>query len=93
MKLLIFSWEISVLWIRTGIGFKADPDPGHKKLNFHIKTIFKLIIGQKKRPTNSDVEPQLFITVPAPVLTFEKLWFRFRFQLLKSYGSGSGSYF
>ncbi len=31
-----------------------------------------------------------FFTVP--VLTFEKLWFRFRFQLLKSFGSGSGSY-
>jgi hypothetical protein len=28
-----------------------------------------------------------FFTVPVP--TFEKLWFRFRFQLLKSYGSGS----
>jgi hypothetical protein len=25
--------------------------------------------------------------------TLEKLWFQFRFQLLKSYGSGSGSYF
>jgi hypothetical protein len=28
-----------------------------------------------------------------PVPTFEKLWFRFRFQLLKSYGFGSGSNF
>ncbi len=36
---------------------------------------------------NIVVEPELFITVP--VLTFEKLWFRFRFQLLKRYGSGS----
>jgi hypothetical protein len=35
------------------------------------------------------VEPQLFFTVP--VLSFEKLWFRF--QLLKSCGSSSGSYF
>ncbi len=41
----------------------------------------------------SVVEPKLFFTVPVP--TFEKLWFRFRFQLLKSYGycSGSSSYF
>ncbi len=39
----------------------------------------------------SVVEPELFFTVPVP--TFEKLWFRFWFQLLKSYGSGSGSYF
>ncbi len=33
------------------------------------------------------------VMVPVPVPTFEKLWFRFRFRLLKSYGSGSGSYF
>jgi hypothetical protein len=31
----------------------------------------------------------LYFTVPVPVPTFEKLWFRF--LLLKSYGSGSGS--
>jgi hypothetical protein len=29
--------------------------------------------------------------VPVPVPTFEKLCFRLRFLLLKSYGSGSGS--
>ncbi len=34
---------------------------------------------------------KLFFRVPVPVPTFEKLWFRF--QLLKGYGSGSGSYF
>ena len=31
------------------------------------------------------------VPVPFPVPTFEKLWFRFRFLLLKSYGSGSGT--
>ncbi|MFN9956803.1 MAG: hypothetical protein ACK55I_27190, partial [bacterium] len=36
-------------------------------------------------------ETVTIFTVPVP--TFEKFWFRFRFQLLKSYGSGSGSYF
>ncbi len=30
-------------------------------------------------------------TVPVPIPTFEKLWFRFRFLLWKSYGSDSGS--
>ncbi len=39
----------------------------------------------------SAVERLLFFTVPNP--TFEKLWFRFRFHLIKSSGSGSGSYF
>ncbi len=32
-----------------------------------------------------------FWKVMVPVPTFEKLWFRFRFLLLKSYGPGSGS--
>ncbi len=31
------------------------------------------------------------VMVPVPVPTFEKLWFRFRFLLVKSYGSGSSS--
>jgi hypothetical protein len=46
-----------------------------------------LVVQRKKKAYRS--------TVPVPVLTFEKFWFRFRFwfQLLKSYGSGSGSYF
>jgi hypothetical protein len=55
--------------------------------------------GRQERAKSSIVE--LFFTVLVPVPTFEKLWFRFwfrlmkklwfRFLLLKSYGSGSGS--
>jgi hypothetical protein len=55
-----------------------------------------LCVQRVLRPDGPLLVPALwnldfFFTFPVP--TFEKLWFRFRFQLLKSYGSGSGSYF
>ncbi len=93
---------ILVGWIRIRNGMpvriqKAKSDPQKYKKTEEIRTSFW-------RPGDTSVlwnRNYIFFTVPVP--TFEKLWFRFRFRLLKklwfrfrflllkSYGSGSGS--
>ncbi len=58
--------------------------------------IYQQVVAQERRPQGSHNIRTLFAALwnrnyffTFPVPTFEKLWFRFRFQLLKSYGSGS----
>jgi hypothetical protein len=90
-------WQLELAWRwrrrpggREGAHSRLGDALGGVPLELHIgrsQLLFGLLGGHGYILGAAMWNRELFFTVPVP--TLEKLWFRFRFQLLKSYGFGS----